>query len=207
MRERFLAPTMAALGLLAFILIAQFLVLVRPAHSGPLDPSGVWRVVWFGTGFYFVLSLLALTVWYVAGRKQKEWNLDDRTSKVWWRTGLQYFVGTLIAGAVGGFLLALTYHYLVGWFSGVLPFDGAGGAGQLQQLLEDIRQFGYGHFLASMLIAPVLVAIGFVTVSVHVAACRRGLTEHDREWASRWQAYVGRLPGPPHSDGIHPERL
>jgi predicted acylesterase/phospholipase RssA len=193
MRERFLAPTMAVLGFLAFLLLAQFLMLVRPVHSGALDPRKVWEVVLYGMCNYCLLSLLALIVWSLAGRKQEKWNLDDRTGKRRFQAFAQYFLGTLIAGAVGGLLLALTYHYLVGWISGVLSLAGEPPAGQLQELLEEVRRIGYGHFLASMLLMPALVAIGFVTVSVHVAACRRGFTEHDREWGSRWLAYSGRL--------------
>lgn len=192
-REHFAGPAIALPLLPAFLLEAHGLMRLAGDAAGPV------QFVLGGALAYALLSLLAYLAWSKArfGRffvstaeaeAQRRRELLDSPEPFSWKIFLQHALFTVLAGSLGGAMWWVIHRYLAGW----LRTAAEGGAtGLIPQLYQADAQAS--HVVAALLVSPAMFFAGFCTLAVHVAVCRRLLTEHDREWSARWIAAAGRV--------------
>lgn len=212
-RERFAGPAIVIPLLLAFLLLAHGMIALRH-ETGSMSPAAaLWMFVWTGSVSYGALSLLAYLAWKKASfgsfrvsredmQAQRKRELLDSPAAASDTVYLQHALFTVLAGSLGGVMLWVIYQYAACWLTAP-PSPGAAGepwqcnAVSLARLLRTLGQTdrSESHVGVALLIAPAMYFAGFCTLAVHVAVCRRLLTEHDREWGARWIANGGRLIG------------
>lgn len=140
-----------------------------------------WHFALGGAVAYLLISLVAFLSWRlkVGSTNWRAWQLDDREGgRTAWVANI---FGPLVAGLGGGILLWLIYR---GGFRALDPVTSPWP--QLRDLLTE----PYAHTIVSLLATPVVGFSLFAAMALHLAVCHGALSEHDREWASRWGAFT-----------------
>lgn len=201
-REHFAGLAISLPLLPAFLLEAHGLMAYSRSMAGAAAIEVLFNFVVAGAVAYGLLSLVAYLAWSKAryGRffvsaqaaeAQRKRELLDSPEAFSLKIFVQHALFTLLAGSLGGALLWVIQHYLAGWLATAAPGGRQGFASLLPQLYQADPQAS--HVIAALLVSPAMFLAGFCTLAVHVAVCRRLLTEHDREWSARWIAAGGRL--------------
>jgi hypothetical protein len=157
-------------------------------------PAGFeWRrmLLWYvpiGGLAYLVFSVVAERVYQrrLAKKVLVARDLDDRPDY----TGRGNAFWPFAAGAIGGALL-----YVLAWLTpcALGPANGVDLCGVPRRAFEEFltaaRAQGYRDLVVAAAGTLLVGAAYWLTIVVHVGFAKRGLSEHDREWIGRWNAY------------------